>query len=59
MKAVMSIYTFTVFTPQVALEVIIVLAIFMLNGSLRGLLDNWSLSLIFLITLAAPILLFA
>lgn len=57
MSGVLSVYTFTLFTPQVALEVILLLAIFLVSKSLRDFADNWALTVVFIVSLAAPILL--
>ncbi len=40
MKDAMSLYAFTLFTPQVAVEVIILMALFLVFGSLQELRDN-------------------
>lgn len=57
MTSVISIYTFTLFTPQVALEVIVLLALFLVKGTLRSMIDNWKLFLAFISSFVLPILL--
>jgi len=58
MKSVLSMYAFTLFTPQLALEVILLFAIFLVCNSLRELKENGRSSLLFLGTLL-PLILFA
>ena len=55
--SVVSVYTFTLFTPQVAIEVIVLLALFLINNALKGLKQNWHLLLLFLVSFAMPIVL--
>jgi hypothetical protein len=56
MKSVLSLYAFTLFTPQVALEVIILMAVFLVTGSLRELWQNRLPLLLFVGTLSLLIL---
>lgn len=59
MKGVLSVYTFTLFTPQIALQVIVIMALFLVSNSFRDFRDNarsWalfavSLGLLFLFVL--------
>ena len=57
MSSVISSYTFTLFTPQVAFEVIILLALFLLNGSLKSLIKHSSLTLAFIASFILPLVL--
>lgn len=52
MKDVLSLYAFTLFTPQLALEVILLLALFLAVSSMRELRENSRLVTTFLATLA-------
>lgn len=56
MKNVLSTYAFTLFTPQLALEAILLIAIFLVCNSLRELRDNWRSLLLFCSTLLALVL---
>ena len=56
MKEVMSLYAFTLFTPQLALEVILLLALFLVGSSLRELRDNLTLLMLFLASLGLLLL---
>ena len=56
MKSVLSLYAFTLFTPQLALEVIILMAVFLVTGSLRELWQNRLPLLLFVGTLSLLIL---
>jgi len=56
MKSVLSTYAFTLFTPQVAMEVILLLALFLVSSSLREFRDNWRIVFLFLGTLSLLIL---
>lgn len=58
MKSVLSVYVFTIFTPQLALEVILLLAIFLVFHSMQQLRDTWRSMLLFLGTLL-PLVMFA
>lgn len=51
MKSVLSIYAFTIFTPQLAVEVILLLALFLLSNSLYQLKQNKLTLSLFLVTL--------
>lgn len=51
MKAVLSVYAFTLFTPQLAFEVIVLLAIFLISRSFREFRENWKMLVLFLSTL--------
>ena len=55
MSSAISIYTFTLFTPQVAIEVILLLALFLINGSFSKLLNYWRLTSSFIVSLALPV----
>lgn len=57
MSSVISAYTFTLFTPQVAAEVILLLALFLINDSFRRMVKYWRLGLLFLVTIVTPVLL--
>lgn len=57
MKAVLSLYAFTLFTPQLALEVILLLALLLVTDSLHEFRKN-SLSLIFFVATFSLIILF-
>lgn len=48
MKDALSVYAFTLFTPQLALQVIIFLALFLVSDSLRQFRSNWPASLLFI-----------
>ncbi|MFT6408497.1 MAG: putative membrane protein [Arenicella sp.] len=50
MKDVLSIYAFTIFTPQLALQVILLMALFLVSSSLRQLRRNWLSLLLFVVT---------
>jgi hypothetical protein len=50
MKDVLSIYAFTIFTPQLALQVILLMALFLVSSSLRELRRNWLSLLLFVVT---------
>ena len=52
MKDVLSIYAFTLFTPQIALEVIVLIAILFVSNSLAEIRENWLYLSLFLGTLA-------
>ena len=52
MKTVLSVYTFTLFTPQIALEVILLMALFLVSGSMRGARDNLRPLALFVLSLA-------
>ena len=52
MKEVMSLYAFTIFTPQLALEVILLLALFLVGSSMRELRENMTLLMLFVGTFA-------
>ena len=41
MKSALSLYAFTLFTPQLALEVILLMAVLLVTSSLRELRENW------------------
>lgn len=56
MKAVLSIYAFTLFTPQLALEVILLLALFLVSSSVPEFRRNFRPLIYFLSTLALLIL---
>lgn len=56
MKQILSIYTFTVFTPQIALEVIVLIALFLVSSSLVELRKNTLPLIMFLSTLALLVL---
>ncbi|MCH2190386.1 MAG: hypothetical protein MK188_05625 [Gammaproteobacteria bacterium] len=55
MSSVISIYTFTVFTPQVAIEVILLLALFLINRSFGKLVEHWRLTACFTVSIVLPI----
>ena len=56
MKDVLSIYAFTIFTPQLALEVILLMALFLVSNSMLKLRENPRPLIFFLGTLALLIL---
>ena len=51
MKTVLSVYTFTLFTPQIALEVILLMALFLVSDSLRDFRDNFRPLALFVLSL--------
>ena len=51
MKNVLSIYAFTLLTPQIAIEAILILGLFLFTSGLRQLAENRSASLAFFSTL--------
>jgi hypothetical protein len=57
MKAVLSLYAFTLFTPQLALEVILLLALLLVTDSLHEFRKN-SLSLFLFVATFSLIILF-
>jgi len=50
MKDALSLYAFTLFTPQLALEVILLMAIFLVSNSINQFRENWRVVLLFIIT---------
>ncbi len=56
MKDALSVYAFTLFTPQLALEVILILALFLVCNSLRDLRENTKHLMWFLGTLVLLVL---
>ena len=58
MKSVLSIYAFTIFTPQVALEMILLLAIFLVCNSLQEFRDNKRPLALFILSLI-PLIIYA
>ncbi|GAA6136513.1 hypothetical protein NBRC116583_02600 [Arenicella sp. 4NH20-0111] len=56
MKDALSVYAFTLFTPQLALEVILILALFLVCSSLRDLRENTKHLMWFLGTLVLLVL---
>ncbi len=52
MKAVLSIYAVTILTPQIALEVILLIGLFMVSDSFSELRENVPILLMFLVTAA-------
>lgn len=52
MREVLSIYAFTLLTPQIALEVIVLIALFMVTDSLRDLYENLLILTLFIVTSA-------
>ncbi len=51
MKSILSAYAFTLFTPQLALEVIILMALLLVTQSMREFRENWPLLILFVATL--------
>lgn len=51
MSNTLSLYTFTLLTPQVAVEVIILLALFLVSGNKSNQANNWQPAFIFFCTL--------
>jgi len=58
MKSVLSVYAFTIFTPQLALEVILFMAIFLVTNSLHELRQN-CLSLMLFVSSLSLLMLYA
>jgi hypothetical protein len=56
MKDALSLYAFTIFTPQLALEVIIFMAVFLVSSSLQQFRQNWRPLGLFVGTLSLLIL---
>ena len=56
MKSVLSVYAFTLFTPQLALEVILFMAIFLVSSSLHELRQNYLSLMLFIGTLSLLVL---
>jgi hypothetical protein len=56
MKEALSLYAFTIFTPQVALGVIVFIALFLASNSLQEYRQSWRSLVLFLGTLAMLIL---
>lgn len=52
MKVVLSIYAVTLLTPQIAMEVILLIGLFMVSDSFSELRENVPILLLFLITAA-------
>ncbi len=50
MKAVLSTYAFTLFTPQLALAAIILMAVFLITSSLKEFRQDWRPLALFLTT---------
>ena len=57
MKSVLSIYAFTIFTPQVAFELILLVAVFLVCNSLDEFKENIKPLIFFVITLT-PLLMY-
>ncbi|MFT5573221.1 MAG: putative membrane protein [Cryomorphaceae bacterium] len=56
MKDALSLYAFTLFTPQLALEVILLLALFLVSSSLHQMRENWLPIMLFIGTFSLLIL---
>ncbi len=56
MKEVLSIYAFTLFTPQIALEVIVLIALLFVSDTLREFRENGWLIMLFMGTLSLLVL---
>ena len=56
MKEVLSIYAFTLFTPQIALEVIVWIALLFVSDTLKEFRENWRVIMLFLGSLALLVL---
>lgn len=57
MKEALSVYAFTLFTPQLALEVILIMALFLMTGSIKQIKTHRQHWLMFVVSLM-PIVFF-
>ena len=57
MAETLSIYTFTLLTPQIASEVIILIALFLVSGTALNKKNGWAPAMLFAFTLGLAVLL--